>query len=46
MAPLYRVLSEQGEWGLAIARPLFARTGSGYHAYTRGNVEEILGGGS
>ncbi|MCX7676432.1 MAG: M1 family metallopeptidase, partial [Alteraurantiacibacter sp.] len=30
VTPLYRVLSEQGEWGLAIARPLYARTRSSY----------------
>lgn len=43
VTPLYRVLSEQGEWGLAIARPLYARTRSSYHAMTRGNVDEVLG---
>lgn len=43
VSPLYRALNEQGEWGMAIARPLYQRTRGGYHSMTRGNVDGILG---
>ena len=43
VAPLYEQLAAQGEWGLAIARPLYRETRSGYHSMTRGNVDRILG---
>ena len=43
VSPLYRALNEQGEWGAAIARPLYQRTRAGYHSMTQGNVDEILG---
>ncbi len=43
VSPLYQVLHDQGEWGAAIARPLYQRTRPGYHSMTRGNVDEILG---
>lgn len=43
VTPLYKVLSEQGAWGMAVARPLYQRTRGGYHSYTRGNIDEIMG---
>jgi leukotriene-A4 hydrolase len=43
VTPLYEVLSEQGPWGMAIARPLYQRTRPGYHAYTRGKIDEVMG---
>lgn len=46
VTPLYKQLKAQGEWGMAIARPLYQRTRSGYHSFTRGNIDEIMGIGS
>ncbi len=43
VTPLYKVLKEQGGWGMAIARPLYQRTRPGYHSYTRGNIDEVMG---
>jgi leukotriene-A4 hydrolase len=43
VAPLYRAMMDQGAWGSAIARPLYDRARGGYHAFTRGNVDEIVG---
>lgn len=43
VTPLYKVLSEQGEWGMKVARPLYQRTRAGYHSFTRGNIDEIMG---
>ncbi len=43
VTPLYKVLKEQGAWGMAIAAPLYQRTRPGYHSMTRGNVDEVLG---
>ncbi|MFC3097949.1 M1 family metallopeptidase [Alteraurantiacibacter palmitatis] len=45
VSPLYRAMQGQGEWGMAIARPLYERTRPGYHAMTRGNVDGVLGVG-
>lgn len=42
VSPLYQALNDQGEWGAAIARPLYQRTRAGYHSMTRGNVDRIL----
>ena len=41
--PLFETLSEQGEWGMAIARPLYEKTRPGYHSYTRGQVDPLFG---
>jgi leukotriene-A4 hydrolase len=43
VTPLYKVLKEQGAWGMAIAKPLYQRARPGYHSMTRGNVDEVLG---
>jgi leukotriene-A4 hydrolase len=43
VAPLYRAMMDQGAWGSAIARPLYESARSSYHAFTRGNVDEIVG---
>ncbi|MEM1132760.1 MAG: M1 family metallopeptidase [Pseudomonadota bacterium] len=43
VAPLYKALSEQGEWGMAIAKPLYAQTRAGYHSYTRSQVDPLVG---
>lgn len=40
--PLYRALMEQGEWGRAIAVPLYSRTRAGYHAVTAGSVDAVV----
>ena len=41
--PLFETLTEQGEWGMAIARPLYEKTRPGYHSYTRGQVDPLFG---
>lgn len=43
VTPLYTVLSEQGDWGMKAARPLYQRTRAGYHSFTRGNIDEVMG---
>lgn len=43
VAPLYAALSQQGSWGLDIARPLYRETRAGYHSTTRAKVDAILG---
>ncbi|MEN7538504.1 M1 family metallopeptidase [Aurantiacibacter flavus] len=43
VSPLFATLMAQDEWGQAIARALYAKTRSGYHSMTRGNVDEIVG---
>ncbi len=45
VAPLFRALTEQGEWGMPIARRIYARTRPLYHSFTRDNVDELLGEG-
>ncbi|MEQ1688077.1 MAG: M1 family metallopeptidase [Sphingopyxis sp.] len=40
--PLFRTLMEQGEWGEPIARRIYARTRSGYHAVTAGAVDRVM----
>ena len=42
VSPLFTALSES-DWGKPIAQRIYAQTRSGYHAYTRGNVDETLG---
>ena len=41
--PLYKALMEQGSWGEAIARRVYARARPGYHAVTTGSVDEVMG---
>jgi leukotriene-A4 hydrolase len=40
--PLFTDLMAQGEWGKAIAQPLYARARSGYHSVTVGSVDKIV----
>ncbi|TIX49795.1 M1 family metallopeptidase [Alteraurantiacibacter aquimixticola] len=42
VSPLYQVLADRGDWGMAIARPLYTSARPTYHAYTRGSVDEVL----
>ncbi len=42
VSPLFTALNETA-WGKPIARRIYAETRGGYHAYTRGNVDETLG---
>ena len=43
--PLFVTLMGEEEWGKAHARRIYAATRGGYHAYTRGNVDRVLGVG-
>ena len=43
VAPLFEVLMGEGEWGRAHARRIYAETRGGYHSFTRGNVDELVG---
>ncbi|WP_164115779.1 M1 family metallopeptidase [Sphingorhabdus sp. Alg239-R122] len=45
VSPLFEALMEQGTWGQPIARRIYAKTRSGYHAVTTGTVDEVLSGG-
>lgn len=40
--PVYKILADQGDWGLPIARRIFAGAKSGYHPITAASVERIL----
>ncbi|VVT10188.1 M1 family metallopeptidase [Erythrobacter sp. EC-HK427] len=43
VAPLFRAMWGTGAWGQPKASALYATTRGGYHSYTRGNVDEIVG---
>ena len=43
VAPLFRAMWETGAWGQPRASALYGETRGGYHSYTRGNVDEIVG---
>ncbi len=43
--PLFEVLMKQGSWGEPIAKRIYAKTRSGYHAVTRGAVDKVVGVG-
>jgi len=43
VAPLFKALMGEGEWGRANARRIYADTRGSYHSFTRGNVDELLG---
>jgi aminopeptidase N len=43
VSPLFQALWDTGSWGQPIARRIYAATRSGYHSYTRGKVDEIVG---
>jgi leukotriene-A4 hydrolase len=40
--PLFTALMAQGDWGKAIAVPLYARARPGYHAVTTGSVDKVV----
>ena len=42
--PLFQTLMQQGEWGRAIALPLYERARPGYHAVTTGSVDRVVRG--
>jgi hypothetical protein len=42
VAPLFRALWAEGEWGQAHARRIYARARSGYHPVTSGAVDDIV----
>jgi aminopeptidase N len=44
VAPLFRTLMEQGDWGPPIARRIYARTRAGYHPVTREAVDKTMKG--
>ena len=44
VAPLFEALMDQGSWGQPIAKRIYARTRSGYHAVTRGTVDAMVNG--
>jgi hypothetical protein len=46
VAPLFKTLVEQGEWGKPIAARIYARTRPTYHSVTRERVDKTLGGGA
>jgi len=41
--PLFDALVKQGDWGMPIARRIYAATRPLYHSYTRGRVDLLLG---
>ncbi|WP_420142137.1 M1 family metallopeptidase [Sphingomonas sp.] len=41
--PVYRALAEQGDWGMPIARRIYARARPVYHPVTAASVDKILG---
>jgi len=41
--PLFQALVDQGGWGAPIAKRIYARTRSGYHAVTQGAVDKVVG---
>ncbi len=42
--PLYRALMEQGDWGQAHARRIYARARAGYHPIVQGGADRIVAG--
>ncbi|GGO94812.1 M1 family metallopeptidase [Stakelama pacifica] len=42
VAPLFQTLWDQGDWGKAIARRIYAKARPGYHSVTSGTVDKIL----
>jgi leukotriene-A4 hydrolase len=43
VVPVYKALKEQGDWGMPIARRVFARAKPGYHPVTAAAVAKVLG---
>jgi len=44
VAPLFKTLMEQGEWGQPIAKRIYAKTRKTYHSVTTGTVDKTLSG--
>lgn len=44
VAPLFKTLWAEGEWGRAIARPLYEKARPTYHSVTSGRVDEMMKG--
>ncbi|MEO0062942.1 MAG: Aminopeptidase, partial [Pseudomonadota bacterium] len=42
VAPLFKTLMAQGDWGQPIARRIYAKTRAGYHSVTQGTVDDLL----
>jgi len=42
VAPLFKALMEEGPWGQAIAKRIYANTRATYHAVTVGTVDELV----
>lgn len=42
VAPLFATLMDQGEWGQPIAKRIYAKTRSSYHAVTTGTVDKTV----
>ena len=42
MRPLFAGLMEQGDWGQALARRIYAKARPGYHPVTSGSVDAIV----
>jgi hypothetical protein len=40
--PLFETLWAEGDWGQPIARRIYAKTRSGYHAVTQGSVDKVV----
>ncbi|MBR0553610.1 M1 family metallopeptidase [Stakelama marina] len=43
VAPLFRVMMNEGDWGQALARRIYAEARPGYHSVTSGTVDQIVG---
>jgi len=46
VAPLFRTLMEQGDWGQPIAKRIYAKTRQTYHSVTTGTVDKTVLGDS
>ena len=43
VAPLFSTLMNEGDWGKAIAKRIYAKARPGYHSVTTGTVDRIVG---
>lgn len=43
VAPLFKTLMEQGNWGQPIARRIYAKTRSSYHSVTQETIDAMVG---
>ena len=41
--PLYQGLKAQGDWGMTIARRVYAKARPTYHPVTAGAIDKVLG---